>query len=279
MVLNDGHFFDTLGPPHQDRAGGGRMTPPPMRILDTGLRPARWNVAMTAALARAARGRRDRRYVALPSLSGVRAARPQPGHASTPPTSPTAGAWHRDRAPRDRRRRRIHEPAHAGVGRGGRPQAVGGDLEAATRRHLRRRGGRAVAASAQRPASARPTTSRSAGARCRARAAMSSGRSAVLQGTVLIEDDMPRWRARCASRKRRCESVSRALRPRSGRRRRCRRCSSPSRWADASPGADACDWISRALNELAQREIAAAGGHRHRRVCDRALARSARIAA
>ena len=41
----------------------------PIRILDTGLKSARWNVAMTAALARAACRRRGARYHPLSSLS------------------------------------------------------------------------------------------------------------------------------------------------------------------------------------------------------------------
>ena len=80
MTLNEGHFFDDARPPHQDRARGRRMTAP-IRILDTGLKPARWNVAMTAALARAACRRRRARYGALSSLSRVRAARAQPAAA------------------------------------------------------------------------------------------------------------------------------------------------------------------------------------------------------
>src|SRR5262245_11666769 len=39
-----------LREPHRDRADRRRMTHP-IRIIDTGLSPARWNVAMTAALA------------------------------------------------------------------------------------------------------------------------------------------------------------------------------------------------------------------------------------
>ena len=50
MILNEGHFFDTLGRRIKIEPRGRRMTAP-IRILDTGLRPARWNVAMTAALA------------------------------------------------------------------------------------------------------------------------------------------------------------------------------------------------------------------------------------
>ena len=48
MVLNDGHFFDSEGRRIRDQASGGRMRA--LRIIDTGLKPARWNVAMTAAL-------------------------------------------------------------------------------------------------------------------------------------------------------------------------------------------------------------------------------------
>ena len=79
-------FLRYAGPPHQDRAGSRRMTRRPMRIVDTGLRPARWNVAMTAALAELHATRACRRYGALPPLSGLRPARAAARTSSTRPT-------------------------------------------------------------------------------------------------------------------------------------------------------------------------------------------------
>ena len=79
-VLNAEHFFDRPGPPDEGRGGAGPVTAA-LRLLDTGLAGARWNVAVTAALARAARRRaasrdtlRLHRYRAL----GARSARSQP---------------------------------------------------------------------------------------------------------------------------------------------------------------------------------------------------------
>ena len=125
MVLNDGHFFDMLG----RRSRSSRWPTheaAPCRILDTGLRPARWNVAMTAALAELHAQDGDvgdtvrfHRYPACVLLGRSQDIE----HAADVEYCRRAGIA--DRASRHRRRRRLHEPRHARLGRAGRSRSLG----------------------------------------------------------------------------------------------------------------------------------------------------------
>ena len=63
----------------------------PIRILDTGLRPARWNVAMTAALAARHADGATPDTVRFHRYPRVRAAGAQPGLRPTPSISSIAG--------------------------------------------------------------------------------------------------------------------------------------------------------------------------------------------
>ena len=110
---------------------------------------------------------------------------------SAPQMSTTAGAHGIEIARRvTGGRRRVHEPAHAGVGRGRRPRGLRRRPRSGDAQHLRRRCRRSVAARRARPASARPTTSRSADARCRARAATPRGAARFCRARCSLADDI-----------------------------------------------------------------------------------------
>ncbi len=123
-------------PAHEDR-GGPRPVTPSLRLLDTGLADARWNVGYDRGALRAARRRPHPRYPAPAPLPPLPAPRREPARRRRARRGP------RGRAPHHRRRGRAHDAGRPGLGPADRTRPPPRADRPCTRRRARRlrRGG------------------------------------------------------------------------------------------------------------------------------------------